>query len=62
MWQDLAAAVALVLVLEGILPFANPAGLRRALKAVEQMSDGQLRVLGLASMLIGLLLLYIVKR
>lgn len=62
MWQDLAAALALVLVLEGILPFANPGAVRRALQAIQQLSDGQLRGIGLASMLLGLLLLLFVNR
>ncbi len=61
MWQDLGAALALVLVLEGILPFASPHAVRRALAAIEQLSDGQLRGMGLASMLLGALLLFFVK-
>jgi len=62
MWDDLASALALVLVLEGILPFANPTALRRALQAMDQLSDSQLRGMGLASMLLGLLLLLLVRR
>ncbi|HEX7044479.1 MAG TPA: DUF2065 domain-containing protein [Burkholderiales bacterium] len=61
MWQDLLAALALVFVLEGILPFANPGAVRRALKAIDDLNDGQLRGVGLASMLLGLLLLFAVK-
>lgn len=55
-------ALALVFVLEGILPFANPGAVRRALQAIEQLSDGQLRGIGLASMLLGLLLLVFINR
>jgi hypothetical protein len=62
MWHDLAAALALVLVLEGILPFASPGAVRRALEAMAQLSDNQLRGTGLVSMLLGLLLLYFVNR
>jgi uncharacterized protein len=62
MWADLAAALALVLVLEGILPFANPKALRRAWESMLRLSDSQLRIAGLASMLVGLLLLFLVKR
>lgn len=62
MSHNLWAALALVLVLEGILPFASPAAVRRALQAMNQLSDGQLRGVGLASMLLGLLLLYFVNR
>ncbi|HEY8552944.1 MAG TPA: DUF2065 domain-containing protein [Burkholderiales bacterium] len=61
MWEDLLAALALVLVLEGILPFANPGAVRRALKAIDELNDGQLRGVGLASMLLGLLLLFAVR-
>lgn len=62
MGHNLAAALALVLVLEGILPFASPAAVRRALEAMHQLSDSQLRGIGLASMLIGLLLLFFINR
>lgn len=62
MWRDLAPALALMLVLEGILPFVNPAALKRALAAMSEASDGALRLTGLASMVLGLLLLYVVNR
>lgn len=61
MWHDLLAAVALVLVIEGIMPFLNPAGVRRALLLVSQMSDSTLRFVGLTSMLLGVFLLYLIK-
>lgn len=61
MWHDIAVAMALLLVVEGILPFANPTMLRRALDVMRHMSDNELRVAGLVSMLLGLLLLYLVK-
>jgi uncharacterized protein YjeT (DUF2065 family) len=60
-WSDLLAALALYLVLEGIMPFLNPAALRRALASFAKLGDGQLRVLGLLSMLAGLALLYFVR-
>lgn len=60
-WSDLLAAFALYLVLEGIMPFLNPAALRRALERFAGMSDTQLRVAGLLSMLGGLVLLFIVR-
>ena len=59
MWQNLADAVALLLVIEGIMPFANPALLRRTMLQVAQMDDRVLRVAGLTSMLLGLGLLYL---
>jgi hypothetical protein len=60
-WGDLAAACALYLVLEGLMPFLNPAAFRELLGRVSQLSDGALRGAGLASMLAGLALLYLVR-
>jgi uncharacterized protein YjeT (DUF2065 family) len=53
------AAVALVLVLEGIFPFLSPGGWRRTFQKLLSLQDGQLRFFGLCSILIGLLLLWI---
>lgn len=55
----LITAVALVLILEGILPFLSPAMLRRYLVQVQSMDDRSLRLGGLAAMLSGLGLLYL---
>ena len=60
-WHDLGVALALFLVLEGILPFLTPQGVRRVLEMLASMNDTQLRFTGLSSMLLGLLLLYAVK-
>lgn len=51
------AGFALMLVMEGLLPFFSPTAWRGVFERALQMSDGQIRFLGLASMLIGLLLL-----
>ncbi len=59
-WHDLLTAIALVLILEGIMPFANPRGLRRTLETIGGLSDQQLRGVGVACMVLGLVLLYIV--
>ncbi|HPE78464.1 MAG: DUF2065 domain-containing protein [Gammaproteobacteria bacterium] len=61
MWQDLWAALALMLVIEGILPFANPAGFRSLLRMAGEMDDRSLRNGGLFTMLAGLVLLYLVR-
>lgn len=61
MWQDLWVALALMLVIEGVLPFANPAGFRRMLQVVSEMDDKTLRNSGLFTMLAGLVLLYLVR-
>jgi len=55
MAQTLFLAFALMLVVEGILPFLSPGSWRETMLRVAQMTDGQLRFLGLSSMLIGLL-------
>lgn len=60
MWRDIATALALVLVIEGILPFLNPNSWRRMLGMAAQLDDATLRVIGLSSMIIGVLLLYLV--
>ncbi len=58
LWDDLIRALALVLVIEGILPFINPAGWRQAMTQAGRLSDNALRSLGLGSMLAGVLVLY----
>ena len=50
-------ALALMLVFEGLLPFLSPGAWRRMFERALQMSDGQIRFIGLSSMLAGLLLL-----
>jgi uncharacterized protein YjeT (DUF2065 family) len=59
---SLVTAVALMLVLEGVLPFVVPALWRDVFRRMTQMSDGQIRFFGLTSMLIGLLLLLLAGR
>jgi uncharacterized protein YjeT (DUF2065 family) len=58
MTDVLLAALALMLVIEGILPFTAPRIWRETFKALVTMSDGQIRFAGLASMVIGLVVLY----
>lgn len=61
MWHDLLVALALVFVIEGIWPFLSPAGLRRALLMMAAQDDSSLRFTGLASMLVGVAVLYLVN-
>jgi uncharacterized protein len=58
---DLLAALALLLVIEGIIPFLSPGVARRALARVLEAGDNELRIAGLASMLVGLAILYLVR-
>ena len=60
-WTDLGAALAFVCVIEGMMPFANPAGMRRLLTKLTTMNDRELRLGGLFSMLVGLGLLFMVR-
>jgi uncharacterized protein len=59
--SDLVAAVALFLVLEGVAPFVNPGGMKRALARLSELGDRELRIAGLGSMLVGLAILFLVR-
>lgn len=61
MFDTILAALALMLVFEGLLPFLNPQSWRRMMQAAGQMDDRSLRVIGLVSMLSGVGLLYLVR-
>jgi len=60
-WSDLLAALALVLVIEGMVPFISPQALRRLQESMSQLDDKTLRNVGLISMICGVVLLYIVR-
>jgi uncharacterized protein YjeT (DUF2065 family) len=60
MWEIGLMAFALMLVLEGMMPFLSPKIWREAFRKMIEMDDGQIRFMGLTTMLIGLLLLFIV--
>jgi hypothetical protein len=60
-WNDLWAACALYLVLEGLMPFANPGGMKRALAQLAQLDERTLRIAGFLSMAAGAVLLYFVR-
>ena len=53
----LASAIGLVLILEGLLPFLNPGAWRRVFERAVQLSDAQIRMLGLSSLAIGVAIL-----
>lgn len=57
MWDVLLAAIALMLVFEGVLPFAAPALWRDTFRRMIELSDGQLRFIGLISLVVGATLL-----
>ena len=60
MGEIILAGLALMLVIEGILPFTAPRFWREAFRRFTEMTDGQIRFAGLASMVAGLTLLFLV--
>jgi hypothetical protein len=54
-------AFALMLIIEGALPFLAPRLWRDTFRRITQMSDGQIRFFGLSSMLVGLVLLLVTR-
>ena len=61
MGKTLLTAIALLLVIEGILPFLVPGLWRETFRRLIEMTDGQLRFIGLTAMLAGVLLLFIAR-
>lgn len=61
MMKQLLLALALMLVIEGVLPFVAPNAWRETFRRLIRFSDGQIRFIGLTSMLIGLVLLMIFR-
>ena len=61
MGTTLIMALALMLILEGVLPFLAPSVWRDTFRRITQMSDGQIRFVGLSSMIVGLLILLWVR-
>jgi hypothetical protein len=59
-WQDLLTAFALLLILEGLLPFASPESIKKVYKTMAETPTSTLRKVGLASIVAGLVLLYII--
>jgi len=59
-WHVLAAAIALVFIIEGMLPFISPDRWRKLLAMADQMEDRSIRNIGLGSMVFGVIILYLV--
>jgi uncharacterized protein len=59
--SDLLAALGLFLVFEGIAPFINPGGVKRALARLIEVRDRELRIAGLGSMLIGVIIVFLAR-
>jgi|TARA_B110000438_G_scaffold131786_1_gene127887 uncharacterized protein YjeT (DUF2065 family) len=61
MWHDVGIALCLVLVIEGILPFLYPRRWREMVMTLSEIDDKTMRIAGLASMLLGTGLLYLIN-
>ena len=61
MGTTLLMAFALMLVIEGLLPFLAPSAWRETFRRLMQLSDGQIRFIGLSSMIAGLVLMFFAK-
>ena len=59
MGTTLLTAFALMLIIEGLVPFVAPATWRETFLRLTRMADGQIRFFGLSSMLAGLILLFV---
>jgi uncharacterized protein len=60
-WTDLFAALAIVCIIEGIMPFINPSAMKRLLARMASVEEREMRIAGLLSMLAGLAILYMVR-
>ncbi|BAP56691.1 putative transmembrane protein [Thioploca ingrica] len=60
MWQQFGIAIALLLVIEGIIPFLSPTGWRKTLQVISEMPDEKVRLIGFVSMISGVILLYLI--
>jgi uncharacterized protein YjeT (DUF2065 family) len=60
-WADLLAGLAFYLIFEGLFPFVAPQQWRRSLAALASLEEGRLRLFGLAAVIAGLVLLFIVR-
>ena len=61
MWRDLGIAISLMLVIEGIIPFLYPGRWRQLVATLANVDDATLRLIGLGSMIAGVVLLYVVN-
>jgi uncharacterized protein YjeT (DUF2065 family) len=60
-WSEILTAIALLFVIEGMLPFVRPSRYKQLVAQIIRLSDSQLRTYGLTAMIAGLLLLFFVR-
>ncbi|GMQ91682.1 MAG TPA: DUF2065 domain-containing protein [Acidiferrobacteraceae bacterium] len=61
MWKTALTAIALLLILEGLIPFISPDAMRKYMQKIQQMNDQKLRFAGLTAMVAGVLMLFLVR-
>ena len=61
MWHDVFVTLCLLMVIEGVLPFLSPRSWRKMAYNVAQLDDSSMRIMGLASMLMGAGVLYLIN-
>lgn len=61
MWREIGIAFSLMLVIEGIIPFLYPGRWRQLVATLADINNASLRLMGLGSMIAGLILLYLVN-
>jgi uncharacterized protein YjeT (DUF2065 family) len=60
-WTELFSALALVLIIEGIIPFINPLGYKKTMQQMLARPESTLRAVGLSLMLVGALSLFFIR-
>lgn len=60
-WDDLLTALALVLILEGLMPFLSPSAYKKNMAQMLELNDSNLRVIALGSMIVGVFFLYLIR-
>ena len=60
-WSEILTAIALLFVIEGMLPFIRPGRYKQLVAQISRLSDNQLRTYGLTAMIAGLVLLFFLR-
>lgn len=61
MWREIGIAISLMLVIEGIIPFLYPGRWRQLVATLADIDNATLRLIGLGSMMTGIVLLYLIN-
>jgi uncharacterized protein YjeT (DUF2065 family) len=60
-WTDLFAALAILFILDGVMPFISPSSMKRLLSRFASLEDREMRIAGFISMSVGLAILFLVR-